>query len=110
MSGEQTRKARTVYVITDARPRERLVWRLAALARATVPVAAIAVPLWALASIPFGWLLGWPPFALFCVGVIASPALLHLTDLAAARLGLPPLAWIASRALRRAESEETRHG
>jgi hypothetical protein len=92
---------RKVYVITDAPVRERVRVTLAHLLRPTGLIAMIAAPLWAVASVPLGLLLGWHPLILFAAVVVGSPVFIHLTDLLAARLGLPPLGWVASQALGR---------
>lgn len=97
-------RERLVYVITDAP--ERSPWPkrwhdLRELLRPTALIGLLAAPLWALTAIPVGLLLGWPPFVLFIAGVVAAPLIANLTDLLAARLGFPSLAWVASRLITR---------
>lgn len=93
---------RTVYVITDAQgQRDQTREALAGLLTPTVLTGLVAVPLWAVAALLVGLPLGWHPVILIGAAVIASPVLIHATDLLAARLGLPPLRWIADQAIAR---------
>ncbi|MEU8383972.1 hypothetical protein [Streptosporangium sp. NPDC048865] len=105
-----------VYVITDLDPKPQpktSVWAsIHEVLRPTFLVGLVAAPLLALVLIPVGLLLGgWPPFLLFATAVIASPALVNLVDLLGARVGWPPLSWVASQMLAQhstTASKETR--
>ncbi|MGI5293288.1 hypothetical protein ACQEVF_59625 [Nonomuraea polychroma] len=88
-----------IYVITDAPGRDRLKNLLRETLSPTALAALVAVPAWAVVAIPVGLLLGWHWLLIFGAVVVGSPVLVNLTDLLAARLGLPPLRWVASQIL-----------
>lgn len=97
-------REKVVYVITDAAERDpwrKLGQQIREVLRPTALIGVIAAPLMAVTALPVGLLLGWHPFLIFCAAVIGGPVLVNLVDLLAARFGLPPLAWVATRIIAR---------
>lgn len=88
---------RTVYVVTDLgetarvdqeQPDPRTV--LVPLVRQLVGLAVVVVPILATTGLLVGLLLGWSPTAL------GLPIIVNLVDLFGARVGWPPLSWVAA--------------
>ncbi|MET8146345.1 hypothetical protein ABZU32_39065 [Sphaerisporangium sp. NPDC005288] len=112
-----TDEPKVVYVITDLDPKpatKRSGWEAFREAlRPTLLISTIAVPVLMVMCIPVGLVLGWSPFVLFCALIVGWPVLVNLVDLMGARLGWPPLHWVASQILARrtsVASKETTNG
>lgn len=93
-----------VYVVTDLGDAERVDQEqpaprvvLAPVVRQLVGLAVVVVPILATAGLLLGLLLGWSPAALGLLTLLGLPALVNLVDLFGARVGWPPLAWVASQ-------------
>ncbi|MFI6801569.1 hypothetical protein [Streptosporangium canum] len=94
---------RTVYVVTDLgetarvdqeQPDPRTV--LVPLVRQLVGLAVVVVPILATTGLLVGLLLGWSPTALGLLTLLGLPIIVNLVDLFGARVGWPPLSWVAA--------------